>query len=52
MTDHLAEAAIAYATDLETLAGLNDDQIDYLTNLREVKDPLSDGIEHDGDEHV
>lgn len=52
MPDHLADAAAAHEADVDRLAQLYEDQLYYLANLREVKDPLSDGIEHDYEEHV
>lgn len=38
------------AADLDRLADLDADQVDYLDRLAEVPDPLSDGIECDHDD--
>lgn len=49
LQDMLAEAAAARAAEIEALAGLDDDQLDYLGNLDQVSDPATDGLECDAD---
>jgi len=48
---HLEDAAAARAADIERLAELDHDQVAYLGNLDQVRDPASDGLECDHEEH-
>lgn len=52
MQSLLAEAAAAYAADIERLADLDEDQLYYLAHLDEVADPLTDGREATVDEDL
>jgi len=44
--DDLAAAAAAHEADVEALADLDDDQLDYLARLDEVYDPVTAGVEN------
>jgi hypothetical protein len=45
MDDYLESAQAERAADIDALADMTDDQLDYLARIDELPDPITDGLD-------